>query len=288
MPKIPFLATDTTEAAERLAGTTVLVTGASSGIGEALAREAAAVAGTIVLSARRRERLEELAARLLTVTRPGRDPLRVEVLPADLSSPEGVQGLVDDVAAAGLTVDVLVNNAGFGDYVLFEDEDPDVITRMVAVNVTAPTLLARAFTPAMIERGHGAILMVGSGAGRHPSPGAAVYAATKHYVDGLSESLRGELAGTGVTLTQLQPGPVATEFDAVSGMGPLTDAIGLARISAEQCAREAWDGLVTGQATVYPGAILRTMMMASSFTPRTAMRPALAALGRRLREESRA
>lgn len=288
MPKIPFVPTDTTEAAERFVGTTVLVTGASSGIGEALAREAAAVAGTIVLAARRRDRLEELAQRLGIVDRHGREPLRVEVIPADLSTPEGVQTLVDDIAATGLVVDVLVNNAGFGDYALLEKEDPETIARMIAVNVTAPTLLARALLPAMIERGRGAILMVGSSAGRMPSPGAAVYAATKYYVDGLSEGLRGELAGTGVTLTQLQPGPVATEFDAVSGMGPLTNAVGVARISAEQCAREAWEGLVTVQATVFPGAILRTMMRASTLTPRVALRPALAAMGRRTRQDSRA
>lgn len=291
MPKIPFLTPDAADAstvAERFAGATVLVTGASSGIGAALAQEAAAVAGTVVLAARRRERLEELAQHLRAIARHGREPLRVEVIPADLATPEGVQKLVDDIAAAGLSVDVLVNNAGFGDYTLLEDEDPETITRMIAVNVTAPTLLARALVPAMIARGHGAVLMVGSSAGRMPMPGAVVYAATKHYVDGLAEGLRAELAGTGVTLTQVQPGPVATEFDEVSGMGPLTGAVGAARISAEQCAREAWAGLLTGRATVFPGAILRTMMRASTLTPRPAMRPALAAMGRRTRHDARA
>ncbi|GAB49305.1 SDR family NAD(P)-dependent oxidoreductase [Mobilicoccus pelagius] len=287
MPKIPFVPTDTSEAAERFADTTVLVTGASSGIGEALAREAAVVADTVVLVARRRDRLEEVARRLAIVDRHGREPLRVEVIPADLSTPEGVRALVDDVSAAGLGVDVLVNNAGFGDYALLEEAEPDTLARMIAVNVTAPTLLTRALLPAMIEHGRGAILMVGSSAGRMPTPGAAVYAATKHYVDGLSEGLRGELAGTGVTLTQLQPGPVATEFDDVSGMGPLTNAVGVARISAEQCAREAWEGLSQGRAVVFPGAVLRTMMRASSLTPRVALRPALAAVGRRSRQESR-
>jgi len=242
----------------------------------------------VIVAARRRDRLEELAARLQTVDRAGRGPVRVEVIPADLSTPEGVQGLVDAIAAAGLEVDVLVNNAGFGDYSMLENQDPETIARMIAVNVAAPTLLARAFLPAMITRGHGGVLMIGSSAGRVPTPGASVYAATKYYVDGLSEGLRGELAGTGVTLTQVQPGPVATEFDEVSGMKPLTGALGVARISAEQCAREAWAGLLAGQATVFPGAVLRTMMRASTLTPRVALRPALAALGRRTRQDARA
>ena len=102
MPTIPFRTSDTptTDPAERFEGATVLVTGASSGIGEALAREAAVVAGTVIVAARRRDRLEELATRLQTVDRAGRGPLRVEVIPADLSTPEGVQGLVDSITAA--------------------------------------------------------------------------------------------------------------------------------------------------------------------------------------------
>lgn len=271
------------DSAERFVGATVLVTGASSGIGEALAGEAAAVADVVILAARRRDRLENLSTRLQSVDRAGRAPLRIEIIPADLGTPEGVQGLVDAVDAAGLRVDVLVNNAGFGDYSMLENEDADTITQMIAVNVTAPTLLVRAFLHGMIERGTGAVLMVGSSAGRMPTPGASVYAATKHYVDGLSEGLRAELAGTGVTLTQLQPGPVATEFDEVSGMGPLTNAIGLARISPEQCAREAWEGLAEGRAVVFPGAVLRTMMRAAVLTPRAVMRPALNLTGRRSR-----
>ncbi|WP_409484630.1 SDR family NAD(P)-dependent oxidoreductase [Arsenicicoccus dermatophilus] len=283
MPRLPFPSAPTATP-DWLDGV-VLITGASSGIGAALAREAASTAATVVLVARRRERLEALATELATVDRAGRAPLVVDVRPADLSTPQGVHGLAEDVRGAHGHVDVLVNNAGFGDYGLLEEADPERIARLVAVNVTAPTLLTRELLPGMVAQGRGAILMVGSSAGQTPTPGAVVYCASKYFVNGLSEGLRAELVGTGVTVTQLAPGPVATEFDEVSGMGPLTNAAGFARISAEQCAREAWVGLQAGAPLVYPGAVLRASMRASALLPQPALRPALARLGKQIRRD---
>lgn len=267
-------------------GATVLVTGASSGIGAALAREAAAHAGVLVLAARRRDRLEDLARELSTVPRGERAALVVDVRPADLATPEGVQILAADVVEAHGGVDILVNNAGFGDYTPLVESEADTIARMVAVNVTAPTLLARAFLPGMIERGQGAVLMVGSSVGQLPAPGSTVYSATKFYVHGLSESLRGELVGTGVQVTELAPGPVATEFDTVSGMGPITNALNGIRIDAAQCAREAWHGLCAGKPIVYPGRAVRAAMIVGSVVPDAAVRPVFGLMGRRARKHS--
>lgn len=267
-----------------LRGATVLLTGASSGIGAALAREAAATAGVVVLVARRQDRLEALAGELAGVARGDLPDLVVDVRPTDLSSSEAVQELAAAVVESHGGVDVLVNNAGFGDYSLLAAADPDTLSRMIAVNVAAPTLLTRALLPGMVAKGHGAVLMVGSSAGQMPTPGAAVYGASKFYVHGLSEAVRAEVAGTGVQVTEVAPGPVATEFDEVSGMEPLTGALDVVRISAAQCAAEAWEGMSHGRPIVYPGTAMRWAMRANAVVPTAALRPVLGHLGRRTRE----
>lgn len=255
----------------------VLVTGASSGIGAALARRLAPEATELVLVARRRERLDALAGQLRD-RHPG---LAVTVRPADLADLAAATAAVDETLAEG-ALDVFVNNAGLGDESPFVAEDPAKIAQMIAVNVVATTELLRRVGAAMTARGQGAILVVGSGAGRVPMAGGAVYSATKHYVRGLCESWRLELAGTGVTLTELAPGPVDTEFDSVAGMagGAENGPPSWMRISADACAEQALADLRRGAAVSFPGGAYRVMMTATSVLPDAAKRVIMRPRGR--------
>lgn len=186
-----------------------LVTGASAGIGKELARVLAAD-HDLILTARREPELRALAAELA--------PATCHVIVADLAAPEGPRRLYDAVAATGLSVEVLVNNAGFGDLGLFAEADLSKMLRMIQVNVAALTELTGLFLPGMLARKHGRILNVGSVAGFQPGPLMAVYYATKAYVNSFSEAMAFELRGTGVTATCLCPGPTHSEFAAVAGI----------------------------------------------------------------------
>jgi short-subunit dehydrogenase len=190
---------------------TALITGASAGIGVELARLFAADKSNLVLVARRQEKLEELAAELRQ-----REGIDVRVLAADLGRAEAPQEIAAKLAAEDLSIDVLVNNAGFGALGPFDQLDTARQVEMVQVNVAALTHLTRLLLPGMIERGKGGVLNVASTAGFQAGPYMAVYYATKAYVISLSEALHDELAGRGVTVTCICPGPTATEFAAAA------------------------------------------------------------------------
>jgi len=191
----------------------VLITGASSGIGRELALEFGACAETLVVVARRLDRLEKLRAELLS-HHPG---LKVIVLAADLSDERDVERLLGQVSELAGSVDVLVNNAGLGDSVLFDRSDWTRTRQLLRTNIFAMAQLASALVPGMVKRGRGGVLNIGSGAGLTVMPNAAAYVGSKHFVAGFSEALRADLAGTGVTVTQVCPGPVDSEFDQVAG-----------------------------------------------------------------------
>ncbi len=166
---------------------TVLVTGASAGIGRELASQVAPRAGALVLLARRADRLEELCAELVA-----RHPqLRVVVLPADLSDEADVTRVLQRVHDQVGEIDVLVNNAGIGDSVLFDRSSWSRTRQLLATNVLAPAQLTAALVPHMVARGRGGVLNIGSGVGLTVLPGAAAYTGSKHFVDGFSEALRG-------------------------------------------------------------------------------------------------
>ena len=190
---------------------TAVVTGASSGIGADIARELAARGHGVTLVARRQDRLRDLAAEL------GKS-VRVEVIACDVADPEARAGLLDVVADRGLTVDILVNNAGIGTMGSVVKVDVADEIAQVRVNVEAVIDLTTRAIQLMVPRGRGAILNVGSTVGYHPFPGQAGYAATKAFVRSYTDSVRGELAGTGVTVATLAPGPVRTEFFKAAGM----------------------------------------------------------------------
>ena len=195
----------------RTARPLALVTGASSGIGLELARVLASEGWDLALVARRAEVLRELAEEL------GRAGARVHVVPADLSDREGPTRVYDEVAARGLLVEALVNNAGLGVWGRFDETDWPAERDLLAVNVFALTELTKRFLPGMLERRRGRVLNVSSTAAFQPGPLMAVYFASKAYVLHFSLAIADELAGSGVTVTTLCPGPTRTAFADVAG-----------------------------------------------------------------------
>jgi uncharacterized protein len=257
---------------------TCLVTGASSGIGEEFARELAARGHGVFLVARREDRLRSLAAEI------ERDRgVRVEIANCDLAERDAVAALPGVVAERGLTVDVLVNNAGFstlGDV----HENPDRQLGMLHVNVEALVALTCAFLPGMTERGSGAVLNVASMAAFQPIPAQAVYAATKAFVLSFSEAVATELRGTGVTMTAVCPGPVATEFIETAGFKKSKDEMGpqFAWASAHDVAEAAINGAEKGKRVVVPGLGNRAIAVAAQHTPNSVLLRAAAPIWRRV------
>jgi short-subunit dehydrogenase len=228
-----------------------LVTGASAGIGAEFARQLAPRCETLVIVARRAERLVELAGEL-EKQHPG---LRVMPLEADLTDPNARLQTVGHLLSKGLVPDLLVNNAGMGDYGEFVTSDWMKVEAMLRLNVEALTHLTHALLPSMIERKSGAILNVSSLASLVPIPDFAVYAATKAYVSSFSEALRIEVRDHGIRVMALCPGPVHTEFGEIAGRQPGTDfgAREWFYVPQEQVVSEALCGLDCDRPRVYPG-----------------------------------
>jgi uncharacterized protein len=249
-----------------------LVTGASAGIGQDIARELAPRVKTLILVARRRERLEELAAEL----RGKRPELAVEIEQADLANDADVDALADRVLAQNGSIDVLVNNAGAGLHGWFHEADWNALRKMIELNVLGVAQLTRRLAPKMVERRAGAILNVSSGAGYFPSAQLAVYGATKHFVNGFTEAIRAELRPHGVVVCLGCPGPVDSEFAAAGGVPADHDGgVNRVRISSEVCARELVAGLERGAAVILPGRGYRWLMRAVLALPRSMARRAL-------------
>ncbi len=247
-----------------------------------MARLLAPRARALVLVARRGDRLAELAGELQA-----RHPaLQISVQPCDLASREETGRMVKRAVEAVGTIDVLVNNAGFGDLSFLEQASLEKIERMVRVNVLALTQLTVELLGPMLRRGRGGILNVSSTLGLIFLPAAAAYAGTKHYVTSFTESLRAELRGTGVAVTQVCPGPVSTEFMAVAG-NPTPYAVpSLLQLSPERCARAALRGFARGKALVIPGALMPLLMALGRLTPRPILRFVLSWVGKLIRRLS--
>jgi len=244
--------------------TTILITGASSGIGTELARDLAGRGHGVTLVARRVERLEELARELEAAY-----GINAAVIPCDLSDPDARAALIDGLLAEGPTLAGLCNNAGFGINGPLGENDPDRERQMVELNVDALHDLTVRAVPGMIERGSGAILNVASTAAFQPVPYFATYAATKAFVLSFTEALSHELNGTGVSCTALCPGPVKTEFADVAGSASFEDAMpSFAFVSAQDVARTAVEGMVKGSRTVVPGKVNWVQAHAGRISPR--------------------
>jgi short-subunit dehydrogenase len=246
-----------------------LVTGASSGIGIELARQLARDGHDLVLSARRAAPMHALAAEL------GAHDADAVVIPMDLSKPGAASQLAAAVEAQGLTIDVLVNNAGLGGIGRFDQQDPGRIGEMLYVNVVALTELTRLLLPAMVERRRGKVMLVASTAGFQPGPRMAVYFATKAYVLSLGEALAYELRGTGVTVTTLCPGATATEFFKVAGSN---EAVLKPAMTASEVARIGYRALKAGRRVAITGTLNRILAVGGRYGPHSITLPATAAL----------
>jgi short-subunit dehydrogenase len=245
-----------------------LVTGASAGIGLAICHELAARGHNIVLVARRKGRLEEIAAQLQK-----QHGVRAETLGCDLANAASRSRLPSRVAGLGLDIEVLVNNAGFATNGPFHEADPAREQAQVRVLVEAPVALTLAYLPAMVARGRGAILNVSSTAGMQPLPYSAGYSAAKAYIKTFSEALHEECKRHGVTVTTLCPGPVSTDFWRLSGwllLGGRSFESAVPKsawITPEQAAREGVAGLESGARVVVPGVQVRAVTEAAQYLP---------------------
>lgn len=243
---------------------TALITGASGGIGYELACIFAENWTNLVLVARSKERLEEIAAMLRS-----RYSIRVHVIASDLSQPAAPQQIYEFMTREKIEIDYLVNNAGFGDYGMFAAADWQRQLSMITVNITALTHLTRLFLPAMVARGNGKILNVASTASFQPGPLMAVYYATKAYVLSFSEALFNEVEGTGVTVTSLCPGPTATGFQAGANLHT-SRIIRVRKLPpARKVAELGYRAMLQGRMTVIEGWINRLLVFGARFAPRS-------------------
>ncbi len=254
---------------------TVLVTGASEGIGREFARRFAADGFHVVAVARNRERLESLRGELERA-----HGVSVRVIVADLADPAAPARIHEELASEGVRVDVLVNNAGFGGYGFFHETDLDHELRMIQVNVAALVALTKLFVREMVARGEGHVINVSSTAAFQPGPLQAVYYATKAFVLSFSEAIDNELSGTGVRVTAFCPGPTRTEFHARAGTE--TSFRGMRQMTAEEAVREGYEGYRRGKRVVIAGRLNRVL----AFSTRLAPRRLTTAVARRLQERS--
>src|SRR5215468_2496437 len=254
----------------KLDGCNALVTGASAGIGREFARQLAGRAHSIILVARRDERLVELADELQRK----HPELLVHIRKGDLADLAQLRDLLEWLDRETLDIDLLINNAGLGDSGPFAKSDPVRNDQMTLVNVTALTSLTRHLVPPMISRGHGGILNVSSSAGFLPIPGSAVYAATKAYVTSFSEALRAELRGTGVSVCALCPGPVVTEFQQVAKREGAQTDIGpkFLVVSVERVVRDALAAVEADRPLVVPGIAMKLLMLLVRLMPMPVLR----------------
>jgi hypothetical protein len=241
---------------------TALITGASFGIGMEFARIFAREGYNLVLVARSADRLRQLAAELEKA-----HGARSLILAADLSDPGAPAYVLDQTTRADIPIDMLVNNAGFGQYGYFAENDLEECLRQIQLNVTALTHLTRLYLPAMIERSSGRILNVASTAAFQPGPLMAVYFATKAYVLHFSEALANELHGTGVTVSCLCPGATATEFHKRANATSMK-LLKFGSMDAAVVAEDGYRALMAGKPVVISG--VKNWLLAQSvrFSPR--------------------
>ena len=239
----------------------VLITGASSGIGAALARKFAAEEFDLILTARRSNKLYELKHELQNV--------KIVVLPMDLATDNGADQLCRDIEEAGLSVDILINNAAAISDLQFVDTTRQGLDQMMTPNMTSVAKLTHHFLPSMLKRRSGKILNIGSLASLHPIPSMALYAATKAFILSLTESLAENLKGTGVNVTALCPGPTNTaalDQRIASSLPPFMIT------EAEQVANEGFDALMSKEVIRIPGGINKLSATLAQHQPRWLIR----------------
>jgi uncharacterized protein len=247
-------------------GSTVMITGASAGIGREFARQLAPFASKMILVARRKDRLEALESELKGIN-PG---LELFGRCLDLRRQAELEPLCDWLDESGLTIDLLINNAGIGDHGPFVGSGWERVESMLQVNMLALTYLTWRVLPAMRKAGDGAILNVSSIAGLLPVPNSAVYAATKAYVTSFSEAIRAELRLSNLSVTTLCPGPVETEFlsRATRPADPQKrTAPDCFVVPVQEVVRQALKAVTKGRARVIPGGLVNVAMTTIAFLP---------------------
>jgi short-subunit dehydrogenase len=243
-------------------GSTALVTGASSGLGEEFARELARRHTNLILTARSAEKLERLAADLSRV-----NGVRVDVIVQDLAEPDGALALAREIKTRGLEVDHVINNAGFGSAGRFETMDVEREARMIRVNCESVVVLSRALLRGMLDRKRGGILNVASTAGHQPTPFMTTYGASKAFVLSFTLALAEELRGSGVHALALCPGPVPTGFQAAASI-PSGAVMSFAKLDAHTVVERALDAYARRAVLTTPGLVNRVQTLASRVFPR--------------------
>lgn len=267
---------------EPAADRTAVVTGASSGIGEEIARELVRRGHGVTLVARSAAKLADLAAEL------GAQGVRAEVLATDLTDRQARADLLGRVTALGLTPEILVNNAGLSTLGAVAKADPEAEMAMVELDVVAVVDLCTRFLPGMVERGRGGILNVASTAAFQPLPGQAGYGGCKAFVLSYTRSLGGELRGTGVTATTLCPGPVDTGFGETAGFAKEDADAALPAFmweTAEAVAKTGVEALDRGRPVAIPGPANRVAAMLAHLAPKQVLVPLLASRHPGLRQD---
>lgn len=259
---------------------TILITGASSGMGLELSRQLAAEAKKLILLARRANKLNTVAKELKKKY-PG---LSVHTISCDIADSTILKICCEDIKKENGQVDVLINAAGNGHINFFEDSAIDEIERMIQVNVNGLTYLTHQFLPSMIQRGYGGILNYSSFFGLKTLPAFAAYTGSKHYVTGFTETLRAEVSGTGVVVSGVYPGPVKSAFWDIPNaeqMGPPSFLF----ISIKHCVHETLKGFRKGKASIIPGLRMRLFLTFLKFTPTSIERLINAVMARNLRRK---
>jgi len=251
---------------------TALITGASGGLGAEYARLFAADKHDLILVARRRDRLEALARELTAA-----HAVKALVVPADLAVPDGATHVIEEVRRAGLHVDFVVNNAGFGTSGAFVALDLARELEMIRVNIISLLTLTRSFLPAMVARRRGRILNIGSTAGFPPGPYMAVYYASKAFVNSFTEALSYELRSSGVTVTLSCPGATDTEFSNVAGNShSLLFRLGAA--PAATVAKQGYRAMMKGKPMVIHGLKNKLTVQSLRISPRSLARAVAASM----------
>lgn len=255
---------------------TALITGASSGIGYELARVFARQKYNLVLVARSENKLQEIADELRKAFE-----VQVTVLAKDVSVLSSSTEIYDSLKQQGIAVDVLVNNAGFGDFGFFTETKWEKELEMINLNMTALTALTKLFVGDMVKRKSGRILNVASTASFQPGPLMAVYYATKAYVLSFSEAISNELVGTGVTVTVLCPGPTASGFQNAAAMNDSKLVKGKKLPTSQEVAEYAYKSLMSGKVVAVHGLMNKIMAQSVRFTPRAVIRTIVRAMSER-------
>jgi uncharacterized protein len=244
-----------------------LITGASGGIGHDMALLAAADGKNLILVARSADKLEVLAEEIRK-----NNNSDVIVIDSDLSDVTGVDSLISEIISKDIKIDILINNAGFGDFGDFAKADLGKNMEMIRLNISALTQLTHFAMQGMLKSGSGKIMNVASTAAFMPGPGMAVYYASKAYVLSFSEALTRELKGSGVTVTTLCPGPTDTDFAASAGLGKSLMHRMLPPATSMQVAKAGYKAMMKGKALEIPGFMNRLSTMTPRFTPRSMVR----------------